>query len=81
MRKLHAGYGDKTFIKLYLTGCDNLETLYCNYNHYLKRIDISNRSILKEVVYEETPVKVRYLKILGRIIEKNGGYIVSASDS
>lgn len=81
LRTLHMKYGDDTFTKLDLTKCEKLETLYCNYNYHLRRIFISNRSILKSVVYEGTPVEDRYLKILGRIIEKNGGYIVAASDS
>ena len=78
LRTLHMEYGDDTFTKLDLTRCEKLETLYCNYNYHLRRISISNRSILKEVVYEGTPVEDRYLKILGRIIEKNGGYIAAS---
>lgn len=81
LRTLHMEYGDDTFTKLDLTKCEKLETLYCNYNYHLRHIFISNRSILKSVRYEDTPVEDRYLKILGRIIEKNGGYIAAASDS
>lgn len=81
LRKLHVGYGDKSFIKLDLTGCDNLETLYCNCNYHLRRIAISNRSILKEVVHEDTPVDDRCFEILGKIVRKNGGYIAAVSDS
>ena len=80
LRTLHIEYGDDTFTKLDLTGCEKLETLYCNCNYYLRRIAISNRSILKEFVYERTPVDDRYLEILDRIVKKNGGYISSASD-
>lgn len=78
--ELSVEYGDKTFTKLDLTGCDRLETLYCNYNHHLTRIAISNRSALKEFVYGATPLDSRSLEVLNMIIVcRNSGTITETT--
>ena len=59
-----------------MTGCDKLETLNCRLNNHLARIAISNRSALKEVVYESTPLVGRCLEVLDRIVvRQNGGTV------
>lgn len=62
--------------KLDLSKCDKLEYLDCCYAWDLKDIVISNRSALKEFVYnDKTPLSEKSLGIIRRIIERNGGKI------
>ena len=76
LRELSVEYGDAGFTRLDLTGCDKLETLNCRLNNHLTRIAISNRSALKEVVYESTPLVGRCLEVLDRIVvHQNGGTV------
>ena len=76
LRKLSVEYGDAGFTRLDLTGCDKLETLNCRLNNHLTRIAISNRSALKEVVYESTLLEGRCLDVLDRIVvRQNGGTV------
>ena len=80
MRELSVEYGDGGFTRLDLTGCDKLETLNCRLNNHLTRIAISNRSALKEVVYESTPLVGRCLEVLDRIVvRQNGGTVREAA--
>ena len=80
LRELNIGYGEDNFTRLDLTGCDKLETLNCRCNYHLARIAISNRSVLKEVVYESTPLEGRCLDILDRIVvRQNGGTVTEIS--
>ena len=76
LRELSVECGDDSFTRLDLTGCDKLETLNCRLNNHLTRIAISNRSALKEVVYESTPLVGRCLEVLDRIVvRQNGGTV------
>ena len=62
--------------KLDLSKCDKLEYLDCCYAWELKDIVISNRSALKEFVYnDKTPLSDKTLGIIRRIIDRNGGKI------
>lgn len=62
--------------KLDLSKCDKLEYLDCCYAWELKDIVISNRSALKEFVYnDKTPLSGKSLGIIRRIIGRNGGKI------
>lgn len=62
--------------KLDLSKCDKLEYLDCCYAWDLKDIVISNRSALKEFVYnDKTPLSDKTLGIIRRIIDRNGGKI------
>ena len=80
LRELSVEYGDGGFTRLDLTGCDKLETLNCRLNNHLTRIAISNRSALKEVVYESTPLVGRCLEVLDRIVvRQNGGTVREAA--
>ncbi len=80
LRELSVEYGDAGFTRLDLTGCDKLETLNCRLNNHLTRIAISNRSALKEVVYESTPLEGRCLDVLDRIVvRQNGGTVTEIS--
>ena len=61
--------------KLDLSKCDNLEFLECSYAH-LEHIAISNRSALKNFVYDDlSPLKAKSLEVIQRIVERNGGVI------
>jgi len=76
LRELSVECGDDSFTRLDLTGCGKLETLDCRLNNHLTRIAISNRSALKEVVYESTPLESRCLDVLDRIVvRQNGGTV------
>ena len=80
LRELNIEYGEDNFTRLDLTGCDKLETLNCRCNYHLARITISNRSALKEVVYESTPLVGRCLEVLDRIVvRQNGGTVTEAA--
>lgn len=80
LRELSVEYGDVGFTRLDLSGCDKLETLNCRLNNHLTRIAISNRSALKEVVYESTPLVGRCLEVLDRIVvRQNGGTVREAA--
>ena len=80
LRELNIEYGEDNFTRLDLTGCDKLETLSCRCNYHLARIAISNRSALKEVVYESVPLDSRCLDVLDRIvIRQNGGTVTEIS--
>lgn len=80
LRELSVEYGDAGFTRLDLTGCDKLETLNCRLNNHLTRIAISNRSALKEVVYESIPLEGRCLDVLDRIVvRQNGGTVTEIS--
>lgn len=80
LRELSVECGDDSFTRLDLTGCDKLETLNCRLNNHLTRIAISNRSALKEVVYESTPLVGRCLEVLDRIVvRQNGGTVTEIS--
>lgn len=62
--------------KLDLSKCDKLEYLDCCYAWDLKDIVISNRSALKEFVYnDKTPLSDKTLGIIRSIIDRNGGKI------
>ena len=68
--------------KLDLTKCDKLEYLECSYARELTHIAISNRSALKKLVFDEnTPLSDKSIKILKRIVERNGGEIVRIDDN
>ena len=63
--------------RLDLSKCNELEYLECHYAHGLTDIVISNRSALKELVYDDnTPLSDRTLRVVRRIIERNGGEII-----
>lgn len=80
LRELSVECGDDSFTRLDLMGCDKLETLNCRLNNHLTRIAISNRSALKEVVYESTPLVGRCLEVLDRIVvRQNGGTVREAA--
>ena len=80
LRELSVECGDDSFTRLDLTGCDKLETLNCRLNNHLTRIAISNRSALKEVVYESTPLVGRCLEVLDRIVvRQNGGTVTEVA--
>ena len=80
LRELSVEYGDVGFTRLDLTGCGKLDTLNCRLNNHLTRIAISNRSALKEVVYESTPLVGRCLEVLDRIVvRQNGGTVTEAA--
>lgn len=80
LRELSVECGDDSFTRLDLTGCDKLETLNCRLNNHLTRIAISNRSALKEVVYESTPLESRCLDVLDRIVvRQNGGTVTEVA--
>ena len=80
LRELSVECGDAGFTRLDLTGCGKLETLNCRLNNHLTRIAISNRSALKEVVYESTPLVGRCLEVLDRIVvRQNGGTVTEAA--
>lgn len=81
LRELSVECGDDSFTRLDLTGCDKLETLNCRLNNHLTRIAISNRSALKEVVYESTPLVGRCLEVLDRIVvRQNGGTVTEIAN-
>jgi len=68
--------------KLDLTKCDKLEYLECCYAHELTHIAISNRSALKKLVFDEnTPLSDKSIKIIKRIVERNGGEIVKINNN
>ena len=67
----------KNMKRLDLSKCNELEYLKCLYAHDLTDIVISNRSALKELVYDDnTPLSDRTLRVVRRIIERNGGEII-----
>lgn len=67
--------------KLDLTKCDKLECLECRHAYELTHIIISNKSALKELVYdEETPLSGKPLEIIKRTIERNGGKIIKENN-
>lgn len=60
-----------------LTKCDKLEYLKCDLAYELTHIAISNRSALKKLIYDaDMPLSDKSIKIIKRIIERNGGEIV-----
>lgn len=73
LRELKIQYGDESH-KLNLSKCDNLEYLSLCHTG-ITDIAISNRSALKQLEYEETPINEKSLEILRRVIERNGGEI------
>ena len=76
LTELSVEYGDVSFTRLDLSCCGKLETLNCRLNNHLTRIAISNRSALKEVVYESVPLEDRCLDVLDRIVvRQNGGTV------
>lgn len=67
----------KNMKRLDLSKCNELEYLECHYAHGLTDIVISNRSTLKKLVYDDnTPLSDRTLRVVRRIIERNGGEII-----
>lgn len=67
--------------KLNLTKCDKLEYLECRYAYELTHIAISNKSALKEFIYDDnTPLSEKSLEVIKRIIERNRGKIIKESN-
>ena len=75
LRTLYYRYASGGRKSLDLSKCDNLECLECSYA-YLEHIAISNRSALRNFVYDDlSPLKAKSLEVIRRIVERNSGVI------
>lgn len=60
---------------LNLSRCNRLVYLDCRNNHSLKKLAISNRSVIKDVLLYETELDESSMKYLEEAIERNEGEI------
>ena len=60
---------------LNLSRCNRLVYLDCRNNYSLKKLAISNRSVIKEVLLYDTELDERSMKYLEEAIERNEGEI------
>lgn len=60
---------------LNLSRCNRLVYMDCRNNYSLKKLAISNRSLIKEVLLYETELDERSMKYLEESIERNKGEI------
>ena len=60
---------------LNLSRCNRLVYLDCRNNYSLKKLAISNRSVIKEVLLYDTELDERSMKYLEEAIERNKGEI------